>query len=510
MVLRMVLTLTDCFIVGSLLSLFVLFRRRTAASRARNPRERPYPPGPPGHPLLTNVLDWPQGNSWLRFSEWKKQYGDIVHLNLLGKHVVVLNSYETAKDVLEQSKYSDRPHFTMAGELMGFLPSIILSPYDAHWKFMRKLTHQAISKTAVSTYDSYHEADARRLVNLLLENPANWRSAVRFILGRNILKTTYGLEVHSPENELITVSEATHHDLSLALVPGAFLVDVLPALKHVPAWFPGAGFQQHAARSRKRAWKMAEETYLQVKNAYDLGNAPPSYVVSILDQEESMNHDPSNWENAVKWSAASLYGASTESSFATLSAFFLAMAMNPDVRRKAQAELDAVVGRNRLPTFGDRDELPYVEAILKETIRWHPPNPIGIAHGAMEDGYYQDYFIPAGSIMIFNEWDISQDASIYKDPAVFRPERFLKEKPELSSLEWGFGFGRRNCPGMYYATAVLYIVMASVLSTFDIEAVDNEGKPIQIEAKFSDSFISYAEEFPCRITPRNRIDTAIL
>lgn len=65
------------------------------------------------------------------------------------------------------------------------------------------------------------------------------------------------------------------------------------------------------------------------------------------------------------------------------------MAMNPDVRRKAQAELDAVVGRNRSPTFGDRDELPYVEAILKETIRWHPPNPIGIAHGAMEDGYYQ-------------------------------------------------------------------------------------------------------------------------
>lgn len=75
MVLRTVLTLTDCFVVGSLLSLFVLLRRRAVASRDRNPRGRPYPPGPPGHPLLTNVLDWPQGNSWLKFSEWKKQYG---------------------------------------------------------------------------------------------------------------------------------------------------------------------------------------------------------------------------------------------------------------------------------------------------------------------------------------------------------------------------------------------------------------------------------------------------
>ena len=70
-------------------------------------------------------------------------------------------------------------HSLNEGDRMGFLPSIILSPYDAHWKFMRKLTHQAISKTAVSTYNAYHEADAQRLVKLLLEDPSRWRSAVR-------------------------------------------------------------------------------------------------------------------------------------------------------------------------------------------------------------------------------------------------------------------------------------------------------------------------------------------
>ena len=84
MVLSTVLTLTDCFVLGSLLSLCVLLRRRAVASRDRNPRGRPYPPGPPGHPLLTNVLDWPQGNSWLKFSEWKKQYGG----SLCGSRVV--------------------------------------------------------------------------------------------------------------------------------------------------------------------------------------------------------------------------------------------------------------------------------------------------------------------------------------------------------------------------------------------------------------------------------------
>lgn len=280
---------------------------------------------------------------------------------------------------------------------------------------------------------------------------------------------------------------------------------MLPALKYLPAWFPGAGFQKHAARSRKRASKMADETYLHVKHEHDAGTAPPSFVASVLDQEKSINHDPENWITAVKWSAASLYGASTESSFACLSTFFLAMAMFPEVQKKAQEELDTVIGRERLPTFGDRDALRYIDAVLKETIRWHPPVPIGVAHRAMEDGYYAGYYIPEGSIMIPNKWAISQDPNIYEDPTDFRPERFLKEKPDLNPLEWSFGFGRRNCPGIHYAASVIYIIMASVLSTFDIE-----GDPEALEAKFSDSFISYAEEFACRISPRRMVNAEIL
>ncbi|KAI0948586.1 hypothetical protein AcV7_009286 [Taiwanofungus camphoratus] len=501
---------TAYLLSGLFLSLVVLWRRRVSQNASQNSLRRPLPPGPPGIPFLKNVFDWTQHSPWFRFTEWKETYGDLVHINLLGQHIVIMNSFATSRDVMEQSTYADRPHFTMAGELMGFLPSIILSPYNSHWKFMRKLTHQAISKTAATRYFPYHEADARVFIRSLLDNPSSYREGLRYLLGKNIIQTTYGFEVQSPQDEYITVSEKTHHDLSRALIPGAFLVDVLPFLKYLPSWFPGAGFRKHAVISRTRAWKMSEEPYDYVKKAFVSKTAPPSFVATLLEQEDSINHDPANWETTVKWAAASLYGASTESSFASFSTFFLAMAMNPDVQRKAQEELDKVVGQERLPSFADRSSLPYVEAVVKETLRWHPPAPIGIAHRAMEDSYYHDYYIPKGTTVISNMWAICRDPGSYADPASFRPDRFMKADPELNPYEWSFGFGRRSCPGIHYATSILYIVMASVLHAFDIKAQDEKGNDVTLKAEFSDTFISYAEPFPCRITPRSSVIAELL
>lgn len=84
--------------------------------------------------------------------------------------------------------------------------------------------------------------------------------------------------------------------------------------------------------------------------------------------------------------------------------FFLAMVNNPEVQAKARKELDAVVGPDRLPTFDDRDSLPYVNAIVKETLRWHSILPLGLSHQLSEDDTYQGYFLPKGSNIVANAW----------------------------------------------------------------------------------------------------------
>ena len=127
--------------------------------------------------------------------------------------------------------------------------------------------------------------------------------------------------------------------------------------------------------------------------------------------------------------------------------FFLVMALNPRVVAKAQEELDRVVGKERLPDFSDKDDLPYIDALVKELLRWGPPLPISVPVKAAQDDIYREYSIPAGTTVIENIWAVFRDPAIYPDPEAFNPDRFLKDG-KLNPLVYNpeervFGSGRR-------------------------------------------------------------------
>lgn len=87
-----------------------------------------------------------------------------------------------------------------------------------------------------------------------------------------------------------------------------------------------------------------------------------------------------------------------------LSTFFLAMTLYRGVQKKAQAEIERVVGVDRLPDFSDLDDLPYLTAMIKELLRWNAPAPLGTSHAVMEDDVYEGWFIPAGTMFLENIW----------------------------------------------------------------------------------------------------------
>ncbi|KAI0301770.1 cytochrome P450 [Multifurca ochricompacta] len=152
--------------------------------------------------------------------------------------------------------------------------------------------------------------------------------------------------------------------------------------------------------------------------------------------------------------------------------FLTAILIRPDIQKRVQDELDAVTGRERLPTFEDRPKLPFVEAVCKETLRWRPVTPLAIPHATTKSDVYEGFFIPKGSVVIGNTWAILHDPDVYPEPEVFKPERFInpdgsvREDPALTTA---FGYGRRICPGRHFVDATLFIVVASLLSVFDIK-----------------------------------------
>ena len=255
-------------------------------------------------------------------------------------------------------------------------------------------------------------------------------------------------------------------NLSLAFVPLSWAIDAVPALKYLPDWFPGTSYRKTARQWKATNEVAAELPYNFVKRQLALKAHRPSYVSSLLEQNMTKTgHEiqltPSD-EEAIKWTAVSLYAAGSDSTVAILESVILAFLLFPEVVQRAQEEIDRIVGSDRLPTFNDRKNLPYCDGIIKEAWRWNPVGPMGLTHKSEEDIIYGDYLIPKGSYLLPSLWWFLHDPKDYSNPGVFKPERYMAPLSEQDPSEIAFGYGRRSCAGRFFADASVYITVVQI------------------------------------------------
>ncbi|TFK49132.1 cytochrome P450 [Heliocybe sulcata] len=463
---------------------------------SRRNRGRPYPPGPPAYPVVGNIVKIPPKGPWLKFAEYKKRYGDLVYFQGLGNSILVLNSAKVINDLLDKRAdvYSHRPELVVAGELMRLDQGVGSLPYGREWRTQRKLCAVALSATAVKQYYGVQEDAAALLAKALVTSPESFTGHVRLAAARIVLTVTYGIPVKSFDDELVKLAEDTMDVVTEALVPGTFLVDFLPFLKILPSWMP---FHQYGRRGKALLDELMNSPFERVKRNMDLGEAPPSLTQHLLGTKfEGM----SNIEHSMKWATGTMYGAGGETTYAVVMIFILAMALYPEKQWKAQEEIDALLGGNRLPIVADRDHLPYVSALIKETMRWYPVVPLSLPRMTAEDDVYEGYFVPKGTIVMPNVWSVAFENNAKYPPEQFIPERFLDEQvstPDPAS--WLFGFGRRICPGIFLAENSVFVLIATILTAFDISPPpDGELKP-----EFILNLISYPKPYDCQILPRS-------
>jgi len=152
------------------------------------------------------------------------------------------------------------------------------------------------------------------------------------------------------------------------------------------------------------------------------------------------------------------------------------MVRHPDVYKKAQKEIDHVIGNGRLPTIDDRPSLPYLDSLIREVLRWNPPAPMGLPHRVIEDDIYEGCHIPKGTTVIANIYAVMQACP---QPDVLRPERTTEDPNLPDPHEFVFGFGRRICPGRHLAEYSIWYLVASITATLNISRVlDRDGKEI--------------------------------
>ncbi|KAG6812184.1 hypothetical protein H0H92_003989 [Tricholoma furcatifolium] len=496
----------------------VLFWVKKSLSKKRPP----LPPGPSGDPIIGNIRSMPSDDQDLFFYELGKKFGtssfyylakvftgntgSVSYLNVLGQPFIVLNSVESAVELLDKRgvNYSGRPRFPLTE-----VQALVFLNYGDDFRVHRKMLQKYYAKDKILPHRQTLVREARLLVQNLASKPGNRDMILLRFSTAMIIAVSYGHQITADDDPYLKVADDVCR-LAVPTItpPEGSVVDILPWLQYFPSWFPGTYHVNRAKGARKYVRSLYEYPYNDVKRQMENGTAKPSFLATQLEELQSGEIDPGVTIEHIQGASAITYVAGAETTSSTLSIFIFAMLLYPEYQIKAQEEIDRVIGPGRLPEFSDRESLPYVECLLQETQRWHPTVPMGVPHYSMEDDVYNGMFIPKGSIVIANARGMSLDESVYHEPFTFNPERFLPKplgrgEPHPPA---SFGFGRRICPGRHLADDSLWIAMATILTTLSIsKVIGADGKEITPELKFSLGVTSQPRPFEADIHPRNAV-----
>jgi len=469
------------------------------------PKKAPLPPGPKGLPILGNIFDMPVDQEWLTFAKWGEEFGGLLSVSVLGSPMIIINSAKIAVEMLDKksSLYADRPVLQMGGELVGWKNALVLLPYGDRFRRYRRFFHGLIgSNSLMKPYRPMQEQQMRRFLRKVMSDPEQLQEHLRHTAGSIILRISHGYEVQENNDPFVALADKANSEFSIATSPGAFLVDMFPAMRHIPEWFPGAGWKKTAKEWSETVTEVSNRPHNHVKQQLAAGTASVSFSSTLLDRKDVSAEEDFD----IKWASLSMYAGGSDTTVSAIYSLYLAMTLFPHVAKKAQEEIDAVVGTDRLPTFDDREHLPYIDALLKEVLRWNAVTPTAAPHVAMKDDIHEGYLIPKGSVIIPNVWKMLHDPEMYPDPMTFKPERFIASeghKPENDPRQFCFGFGRRICPGQHLADQSIWIGCVMSLAVFDISNyVENGVVNIPIHENTRGT-ISHPKPFKCTIKPRS-------
>ncbi|KAI0027871.1 cytochrome P450, partial [Vararia minispora EC-137] len=452
------------------------------------------PPGPIGFPFVGNALSFLHKERFFTtcesyglsphlppiFCSMKPSFaGDIVYVNLAGQPAVILNSQRVAADLLDRRamNYSGRPRSIVASQLMCRGLHLALDGHTARWRRMRRAVHEAFGPSAAGSYHAMESEEAARLALAIAHDTqattlGHYANHYLHFTASSILAITYDRPLRTAaDEEIVKTVERMAAKLVHAATPGSHLADLFPWMLAIPDRF--AKWKRDALAWHARVSDYFDGLVAEVKARMAKGEARSCLVRSLVEDKErfELSDAETSW-------AAGMIAAGVETQTMTFEWFTFAMVCHPDIQRRAQAELDAVIGRGRAPRVADRDHLPFLSALVREVLRWKPAAPLGVPHMSEEDDWYRGFFIPRGSLCIVNVRACHSDPEVYgEDAAQFNPRRHLDEKGQLRPApadtknegHVGFGFGRRICVGRYVANDNLFAAMAAILWAFNLE-----------------------------------------
>ncbi|WOG86187.1 hypothetical protein DCAR_0205388 [Daucus carota subsp. sativus] len=440
----------------------------------------PSPPGPPGLPLIGNMHQlYKAPSNHELFWKLSKKYGSLVTLHLGSVPALVVSSSKMAKQVLktQDAIYSSKPAMTGQQKMSYNGLEVGFSPYSEHWR------------------------DVRKFCTLELFTPKRAQMSVRPVREQEVYRMIGGLTEAASASKMVDVHRCFSDYASSIITRVAFgkrygegakfhrLLSEIEALFSnffVSDYFPMFGWIDKLTGMMARLDRTFVEMDMFYQELIDEHLKPDRSASTTDDVIDVMLNNKNSASfaltmNHVKAILLDIIVAGTGTTATVLTWAMTALMRNPGVMKKVQEEVRRVMGKKGKIDEDDIQNLPYLRAVVKETMRLYPPGPLLLPRKTMGSsviGEDEDhmYKIKPKTVVFVSMWAIGRDPENWKEPLEFMPERFL-ERPEIDykgqHFEYfPFGAGRRQCPGINLGVMNVELALANVLYTFDWELPD--------------------------------------
>ncbi|PFH48833.1 hypothetical protein AMATHDRAFT_5417 [Amanita thiersii Skay4041] len=486
---------------------YVVYWALTTGKRAPN-----MPPGPPTLPIIGNMHLMPHNRLHFKFYEWAKEYGDAFSIKVMNQTIIVLNSPTLVREVFDKRAMSNsnRPKSIIANMIVPDGMNMGISRFaDDTWKVFRKATNQLLSNEGMKRLAGYQEAEVSQLIWQFANQP-DWLAHIkRFTTGFS-LGIIYGVRGATLKSPNIADFQSVHPEFMRCLDFGKMPpIDLFPFLTWIPECF--AQWKTLVKRIRYLHARLYDRLLKTVEDRLAAGRGNGCFMEEMIVKADMMGLKTR--DHLLNLGAVILEGSDTTT--ANVHVLVLALAKFPEVLKRAQQEIDSIVGPERSPTFSDIPNLKYVNAIIEECNRFHPIAPTGLPHEMVHDEVISGMLFPKDTAVFMNLYFMYRDERYFDCPDEFIPERFLKnplgvkegvedDPARRSNLQ--FGGGRRICPGMAVARTNIELITAKLIWGFNfLPAIDPiTGKEIYPDfSDFTEGILAAPLCTSLRIVPRS-------
>ncbi|XP_075898969.1 cytochrome P450 2J6-like [Nelusetta ayraudi] len=445
----------------------------------KSQRSKNFPPGPTVLPIVGNIFHVNLENPLKDFARLRKNYGDVFSIYLGSRPAIIINGLQTIKEALVNKavEFAGRPQDLFINDAIQ-QSGIVLADYGNCWREHRRFALMTLRNFGLgkNSMEERIHGEIQYIVKTLDDSIGKTMSPQLMFhnAASNIIcQVLFGTRYEYDDPFIRTFIRCFTENAKLINGPWAMLYDSLPFIRGLPLPF------RKAFENVKTCKKLVKALFAEHKKTRVLGE-PRDFVDCYLDELDKRGDDGSSFsEEQLTMYVMDLHFAGTDTTSNTLLTAFLYLTTYPHIQEQCQQEIDTVLeGKSEL-CFNDRNQMPYMQAVIHEAQRVANTVPLSVFHCTTANTELNGYSIPKGTMIIPNLSSVLNEEKHWKFPHEFNPENFLNEKGEFVKVDAfiPFSAGPRVCLGEGLARMELFLIMVTLLRKFKFSWPEDAGEP---------------------------------